>query len=80
MTNLFRRAYCVTAKEQVVFVRSAMITAALLHPDVSSSAVEPFRRVASGITVQESAEISASLDAALIFGGDGTVHRNLPAL
>ena len=57
-----------------------MITAALLHPDVSSSAVEPFRRVASDITFQESPEISACLDAALVFGGDGTIHRNLPEL
>jgi diacylglycerol kinase (ATP) len=57
-----------------------MVTVALLHPDVSSKAVEPFRSVNPSITLREDLKDIADLDAALIFGGDGTVHRYLPEL
>jgi diacylglycerol kinase (ATP) len=53
--------------------------AALLHPAVSSSAIERFRGVANTIQICESLDV-ARFDAALIFGGDGTVHRYLPQL
>jgi diacylglycerol kinase (ATP) len=57
-----------------------VITAALLHPDVSPKAIEPFRNKTSDITPREDLDNAAQLDAALIFGGDGTVHRHLPEL
>src|SRR5215472_18272335 len=57
-----------------------MIVAALLHPDVSPRAVERFRHPNSTLNIQENLEDSDHLDAALIFGGDGTVHRYLPGL
>ena len=57
-----------------------MTAAALLHPDVSAKAVEPYRSGSAAIKIQESLEGPEPLDAALIFGGDGTVHRHLPEL
>src|SRR5262249_29612275 len=58
-----------------------MTIAALLRPGVSLSAVEPFRSSTGRIQVLPDLEnASQSLDAALIFGGDGTVHRYLPDL
>jgi diacylglycerol kinase (ATP) len=58
-----------------------MITVtALLHPKVRPQATEPFRRVCPNVSLRENLEVSADLDAALIFGGDGTVHRHLPEL
>jgi diacylglycerol kinase (ATP) len=57
-----------------------VIAAALLRPNVSRKAIEPFRSEASGIKFREDLESAAQLDAALIFGGDGTVHRYLPEL
>jgi diacylglycerol kinase (ATP) len=54
--------------------------AALLHPNVPPQAIEPFRRVAPDVSLRENLEVSADLEAALIFGGDGTVHRHLPEL
>jgi diacylglycerol kinase (ATP) len=57
-----------------------MIAAALLHPDVSPQVVDRFRCSGADIRIQNSLENSASLSAALIFGGDGTVHRHLPLL
>ncbi len=57
-----------------------MIAAALLHPDVAADSVEFFRSPSSTITIRTNLDHSAHLDAALIFGGDGTVHRHLPEL
>jgi diacylglycerol kinase (ATP) len=57
-----------------------MIAAALLHPDVSPSVVDRFRGIGVEIRVQDNLEGSSNLSAALIFGGDGTVHRHLPQL
>jgi len=54
--------------------------AALLHPNVPPQAIEPFRCIAPDIALRENLEISHDLEAALIFGGDGTVHRYLPEL
>jgi diacylglycerol kinase (ATP) len=54
--------------------------AALLHPGVSPQAVELFRNATSTINILETLEGPEPLDAALIFGGDGTVHRYLPKL
>jgi len=57
-----------------------MIAAALLRPDVSPAAVEPFRHAGCDIQIQTSLNNSEHLDAALIFGGDGTIHRHLSQL
>jgi diacylglycerol kinase (ATP) len=54
--------------------------AALLHPDVSPQAVEPFRIGSSNITICQNLDPVTHFNAALIFGGDGTVHRYLPQL
>jgi diacylglycerol kinase (ATP) len=54
--------------------------AALLRPGVSPNAIERFRWVANTIQIRENLESPEFLDAALIFGGDGTVHRYLPQL
>lgn len=53
---------------------------ALLHPDVSPRIVDRFRCRSVEIRVQDNLESSTNLSAALIFGGDGTVHRHLPQL
>jgi diacylglycerol kinase family enzyme len=57
-----------------------MIAAALLHPDVSSKVVDRFRSSGIEIKIQDNLEHCESCSAALIFGGDGTVHRHLPQL
>ena len=57
-----------------------MTAAALLHPDVSPNAIERFRSVSPTLQIRENLEASGQTDAALIFGGDGTIHRHLPQL
>jgi diacylglycerol kinase (ATP) len=57
-----------------------MIAAALLHPDVSPKVVDRFRSSGVEIKIQNTLEDTENLSAALIFGGDGTVHRHLPQL
>lgn len=57
-----------------------MIPIALLHPDVSPRAVEPFQRVNPDLSIQQEMQEPDQIQAALIFGGDGTVHRYLPQL
>jgi diacylglycerol kinase (ATP) len=57
-----------------------MIAVALLHPDVAPEAIEPFRDTTSIVTIQDKLEDKDRRDAALIFGGDGTVHRHLSEL
>ena len=54
-----------------------MIHVALLHPKVPRQAIEPFRRISPNVTFRENLELSSDLEAVLIFGGDGTVHRHL---
>jgi diacylglycerol kinase (ATP) len=56
-----------------------MIAAALLHPDVSAKVVERFRSSGVEIRIEETLKPNAGC-AALIFGGDGTVHRHLSQL
>jgi diacylglycerol kinase (ATP) len=53
---------------------------ALLHPDVSPRMVERFKHKDAEIRIQKSLENRAGCQAALIFGGDGTVHRHLPEI
>lgn len=56
-----------------------MIAAAVLHPDLSPEIVEQFR--IGGIELQiNNFEDVPNCSAALIIGGDGTVHRYLPQL
>lgn len=57
-----------------------MIAAALLHPDVSAEVVDRFRSSGVDIKIVDSRETAEQFSAALIFGGDGTVHRHLPQL
>jgi diacylglycerol kinase (ATP) len=57
-----------------------MTTVALLHPNVPPEAILPFTLGRFTIKIQENLESAARVDAALIFGGDGTVHRYLPEL
>src|SRR5215472_18051982 len=57
-----------------------MIIAALLHPNISSNAIEPYRNAHAGVRIRENLRGPDPFDAALIFGGDGTVHRHLSDL
>jgi diacylglycerol kinase (ATP) len=57
-----------------------MIIAAVLHPDVSSNAIEPFRDAHAGVQIRENLGGPDPFHAALILGGDGTVHRHLSEL
>lgn len=57
-----------------------MIVIALLHPDVSPNVVEQFRILGIELQSKDGLESGTQVDAALIFGGDGTVHRYLPEL
>ena len=54
-----------------------MIAAALLHPDVSTGKVDRFRSSGAELQIQDDLEHCVNFSAALIFGGDGTVHRHL---
>ncbi|HET8891765.1 MAG TPA: diacylglycerol kinase family protein [Candidatus Angelobacter sp.] len=54
-----------------------MTAAALLHPDVSPGIVDRFRSSSTEIRIHENLEEDTNFSAALIFGGDGTVHRHL---
>src|SRR6476469_3603798 len=57
-----------------------MIAAALLHPDVSPKVVDRFRSSGVEIKILDHLEQPKNYSAALIFGGDGTVHRHLRQL
>lgn len=57
-----------------------MTAAALLHPAVSPRAVEVFQKISPGLQIKKDLTAGGPPDAALIFGGDGTVHRYLPEL
>ncbi len=54
-----------------------MMYSALLHPNISPDALQPFQQV-SELAIQSN--IQENANAALIFGGDGTIHRHLPQL
>src|SRR5215469_7658206 len=54
-----------------------MRVAALLGTTVSPRIIERFR-CSGGIEFISQIDLSEAADAALIFGGDGTVHRHLP--
>ena len=54
-----------------------MRATAILGPGNVSKWVTKFQRIAG---VEWFSELSLSSDAAVIFGGDGTIHRHLPAL
>lgn len=57
-----------------------MTAVALLHPEVSPKAVELFQRISPELIIQQTLVNAEKLEAALVFGGDGTVHRYLPDL
>src|SRR5690349_1453283 len=52
---------------------------ALLHPSVPESTTRRFR-LNDSIEITSAQEITQDVNVALIFGGDGTVHRHLPRL
>jgi diacylglycerol kinase (ATP) len=54
-----------------------MTAIALLHPDVSPKVVDRFRCSGIEVKIPDSLEEKSECSAALIFGGDGTVHRHL---
>jgi diacylglycerol kinase (ATP) len=54
--------------------------AALLHPNAPLDAIDRFRSINPEIHICEKLDDSSSFHAALIFGGDGTVHRHLAEL
>lgn len=51
---------------------------ALLHPKIPPKAVLPFQQISPGLQISSDPGSAEGLKAALIFGGDGTVHRYLP--
>lgn len=57
-----------------------MTAIALLHPDVSPKAVEPFQEINPELEIKPDLSCAEQLQAAVVFGGDGTVHRYLPEL
>jgi len=57
-----------------------MNAVALLHPGVSSRVVERFNVAGVEVSIQDHVDPAISSSAALIFGGDGTVHRHLSQL
>jgi len=57
-----------------------LTAAALLHPSIRPGVVQPFRNQKCQIHIRENLDNADHLDAALIFGGDGTIHRYLPQL
>ena len=57
-----------------------MRAAAVLGPGLDESALNKFRLPGIEITLLKNLPREATFDAALIFGGDGTVHHQLPVL
>jgi diacylglycerol kinase (ATP) len=57
-----------------------MIAAALLNPDVSPKVIERFRCSGVELKIQDNLDEASNSSVALIFSGDGTVHRHLPQL
>lgn len=57
-----------------------MNTVALLHPDIPVMAVQPFQTFCRDLRIAPDLSSVREIDAALILGGDGTVHRYLPEL
>lgn len=57
-----------------------MTAAALLHPGVPAKAVEPFLQSCRNMSILNEPTFPENISAALIFGGDGTIHRHLPQL
>lgn len=58
-----------------------MRVVALLGPNAEERDVHPFAAAAHiPIPIHTSIDVAVAADVALIFGGDGTVHRHLPAL
>ncbi len=53
---------------------------AIFAPQVSPGRLLPFEQAAGPIEVVEDIASGLAADAALIFGGDGTLHRHLPGL
>lgn len=53
---------------------------ALLHLGISPKAVQPFQKFSPGLQIKTDLKCPGELNAVLVFGGDGTVHRYLPEL
>src|SRR6185312_16038859 len=52
----------------------------LCHPDIPGKAIQPFKKLISDVEWHTNLNFAEGVEAALIFGGDGTVHRNLSEL
>ncbi len=57
-----------------------MIAVALLHPDVSPEIVEQFKIAGVELKIKDCLDSAEGFSVALLFGGDGTIHRYLPQL
>lgn len=57
-----------------------MTAVALLHPAVSPKAAEPFQQINPELQIRPDLSCTENFQAAVVFGGDGTVHRYLPEL
>ncbi len=57
-----------------------MRAVAILHPDVPLRALDAFRLPGVELATGDGLDSAIQAEAALIFGGDGTVHRHLPDL
>jgi diacylglycerol kinase (ATP) len=53
---------------------------ALLHPGVKPPSIDEFASIGCPLSIAPELKDSLQFQAALIFGGDGTVHRHLPQL
>jgi diacylglycerol kinase (ATP) len=60
--------------------RVSVIAAALLHPAIHPRAVQAFQIAGADLRTLANLDLTDHFTAALIFGGDGTVHRHLPEL
>lgn len=57
-----------------------MNAVALLHPDITQRAVLPFQEICPELRVASDFTAAEDVNAVVIFGGDGTIHRYLPEL
>ena len=56
-----------------------MRAVAIFGPNASRSDLQPFQSDDESISISENLEAAGELQAGLVFGGDGTVHRHLAA-
>lgn len=57
-----------------------MNAVALLHPSLPESTIEPFQKINPALQIRTDLSEAEELNAALVLGGDGTIHRYLSPL